>query len=227
MVPLHIGVQHVAKVEELGYEALMIKTWRFLFVVLMISSQMVSMPSDASAGATIDAEFERLKDLGENYEISGVVCEQIARLDYEIEFPAPAYEVVSGISYGDEDGTLGELDVVVFETKSGRAIKLTEVKCWQDKAAALKEARVQQARFRIAVKNAISGQRPLFFKSAKSDAREYAQELFHYVKSFETVSSLGSKIDGFDREIPYSRSELSELRSKLLQCQASGDCKKH
>lgn len=174
------------------------------------------------AFASIDSEFERLKDLGENYEISGVVCEQIARLDYEIDYPAPKYEVVSGIAYGDEDGTLGELDVIVFEKSTGHALIVTEVKCWQDKAAALKEARIQQARF----KNAVKSKRALFFKSTKEDGREYSKEAFAHVNKYESVSSKGSIVDGFDREIPYSRSELSELRSELLQCQAAGDCKK-
>lgn len=194
------------------------KSSQLIFTATVLILQALSTPALAS----IDDEFSRLKDLGENYEISGVVCEQIALFNYQELYPAPTYEVVSGVAYGDDDGTLGELDIVVFESKSGTAQTIAEVKCWEDNRAAMKTAKEQQARFKRSVQ---SGE-PLYFNSTKKSKRIFESELFRKVRFYETVAPLHSKADGFDHEIPYSLTELSELRSRLLQCQAAGDCKK-
>lgn len=188
-----------------------------MFVSFLI--QLFLTESFSFAGP-IDDLVNALKDSGEKFEIVGTICEQAARLDLEREYLAPRFTVETGISYGNQNRTIGELDVIVFDS-SRNALVVAEVKCWKDLGGAIRKARDQRQRFQNTI--------------AQSDPRvrlQDRQHLYHRLSDFMNVSSFlsisqsGGRTFGFDREISLSLDELMEARQRLMQCQRSGACRR-
>lgn len=190
------------------------------FVRLLVISAVLAVPF--TSFATIDDEFQALKNCGRNFEVVGTVCEEVARLQVARQYPADQYTVLTGIAYGDNTRTIGELDVIVFENASGNAVKVSEVKCWKDLGAGLRKARDQRQRF---LKTVRGGGR-LFFQST-DDHREYSHDQFRGVNNFTSMAQKGAKANGYEDELEYSLDELMGLRARMIQCQNSGECKRH
>lgn len=183
-----------------------------LFVVL----------SSVVALAGLGDDFAKLKNSAPDadYEVVGTVCEQVAKLRFEEEFPAGRYTVTTGVEYGDGNRTIGELDVVVLENLTSRVVRVTEVKCWKDFKGALRKAHEQRNRF---IKTLRSGKQ-IRFKSLSSNL-VFKKENFANVKEYMAVAQRGSKNAGFDRELSYELKELMQLRMMMIQCQHQGICR--
>lgn len=182
-------------------------------------SALIALFVSAQALAGLAEDFTSLKNSGSNYEIVGTVCEEVARLRYEEEFPSNRYVVVTGVEYGDGNRTIGELDVVVFEKGSQKVVRVTEVKCWKDPKGALAKAHDQRQRFQ----RTIASGKPVYFRSLHSEYK-FKKDNFMGTKEFMAVSQKGTKAFGFDKELPYDLSELMKLRQMLIECQASRQC---
>ncbi len=181
---------------------------------------LISLFVSFQAFAGIGEDFRDLKDSGINYEIVGSVCEEVLRLRYQEEFPANKYSVVTGIEYGDGSRTVGELDVIVFESNTQKVVRVGEIKCWKDNRSALNKAQSQRKRF---LTHLASGKQ-VFFKSLHSNYK-WNKSHFANFKEMVTVAPRGSKADGFDAELSYELSELMKLRQMLMECQNNGQCK--
>lgn len=188
---------------------------KFLSAFVLFSLALVTVARADSAGDI----FEQLKNSGEKYEIVGTICEQVARLDLQREYPAPRYVVETGISYGNASRTIGELDVIVFDS-SEKAVLVGEVKCWKSLSGGLKKAGAQRARFRDALRG--GGQFRLWDKTHPN----HPLESFKDLKTFVTIAQNGAKAAGYDRELAYSLDDLMAARALLLTCQNSGKCTK-
>lgn len=173
------------------------------------------------AHATLQDEMNALKDTPRSYVDAGAICEEVARLDITKEFPKPQYEVLTGIAYSDNNGTVGELDVIVFDNNTQKAIKIAEVKCWKNLKGGLKKARDQRQRFLTYNK---SGQK-LKFRSTQN-GRAFAQEQFEYATDFISLAQKGSMNSGFDAELNYTLGEMAQLREMMMRCQKEGQCAK-
>lgn len=169
-------------------------------------------------GNSVGDLVERLRDTGEKYEIVGTICEQAAKLDMEREYPAPRYRVETGISYGNWDRTVGELDVVVFDSDDA-AVFIGEVKCWKSYSGALRKARDQRKRFQ----SALTGGAPLSFWHGKDNGHQ--QTSFQGVPVFQAISQKGGMASGFERELSFSLEELMDARAQLVACQRTGKCR--
>lgn len=180
---------------------------------------LISLFSLSAQAGDIRGLVEQLRDSGEDYEIVGVICEQAARLDLAREYPSPRYEVKTGIAYGTQHRTVGELDVIVFDADRS-AVLVGEVKCWRNLNGARKKAANQRQRFLDAM---ASGKPYLFFK--KHDG-SYEHKQFAEVKDFISIAQGGAKEAGFTRELDFSLEELMQARKELLTCQSSGACKR-
>lgn len=172
--------------------------------------------------AGIPEDFEKIKDNGRDLEPTGAICEEIAQLRFSEMYPAPEYEVVTGIQYSDEDGTVGELDLIVFN-KEKVAEVIGEVKCWTNAKSGLKKAEDQRKRFQ---KN-VNSPKALQFKWLNDPSRKLTKTQFNKAKKFVFIAQSGTFADGYDYELPYTLAELMHLRADLLNCQAQGNCKKH
>lgn len=174
------------------------------------------------AFAGLAEDFDQIKDHGRNLEPIGSICEEIAQLRFAEKYPAPDYKVVTGIEYSDSERTLGELDVVVFNTKTNIVDVVAEVKCWKNAKSGLDKAKDQRARF---LKN-VKSSKALKFKWLDDPKLKLTKTQFNKVSQFYSIAQSGSMKSGYDFELPYTLKELMDLREDLLRCQDSGNCKK-
>lgn len=186
------------------------KLQSFMFALIIISSN--------AAFASIEDDYLVLKDSGKNFEVTGTICEEVARLRMAEQFREPEYKVVTGIAYGDGSRTIGELDVIVFNADD-KVVKVGEVKCWRNMASGLKKAKEQRARFLKAIKN----NHGLKFVST-STKEVYRPAQFKGINDFISIAQQGSTSVGFDMELDSTLSSLMELRGRIMQCQNSGQC---
>ncbi|MNK01196.1 hypothetical protein D3C87_189910 [compost metagenome] len=161
--------------------------------------------------------FELLKNSKENYEPIGAICEQVARLELAQEYDQNKYEIIVGIEYADSRQTIGELDVVIFEKATKKAILSAEVKCWNSIEGAKKKATEQRRRF---IRYNTSGYK-LFFESKDMKFEQYQ---FQDIREFIMIAQKGSKKKGFDRELEMSLDDLMALRRRILSCQTYRNC---
>ncbi|MDG0816024.1 hypothetical protein [Bdellovibrio svalbardensis] len=172
--------------------------------------------------ATWAEDFENLKSVPRSYEDSGAICEEIARLDVQKSYPAPQYEVITGISYSDEQRrVIGELDVIVFDKNMNKVIRIAEVKCWKDIRAGLEKAMEQRQRFLKAIRSS----KGLIFRSTSSDVT-YSKEQFEGVSDFITLGQKGTVQAGYGQELEYTLLELHQHRYDMIACQHKGLCVK-
>lgn len=172
-----------------------------------------------SANAGLRDEFLALKHSGKNYQVIGTICEEVARLQLARIYRAPAYTVLTGIAYGNSDRTIGELDVIVFENRTGEAVKVAEVKCWRDMSAGLNKALNQRERFI----RTINSHQTLYFRSTTTN-EYFDQSQFDSIQEFSSMAQRGATRYGYDEELQYSLEELMTLRAMLISCQDRGEC---
>lgn len=177
------------------------------------------MLSASLAFASWEEDFELLKKIPRSYEDSGSICEEVARLQMQREYPKPQYDVVVGIAYGDVQHVIGELDVVIFDNNIQKVIKIGEVKCWKDVRGGLQKAREQRARFLKAVRQPKTTR---FFSTSTKE--NFSAEKFQYVNEFFSMAQKGSVAQGFDREIEYTLQEMHNHRYEMIRCQNQGQC---
>lgn len=182
-----------------------------LFFVILFSS--VSF-----AGGDIEPYFEALRNSGANFEPDGTVCEEIARLEVTKEF-GDAYEVTTGVEYSLGKDTLGELDVVVFERSTHKVVLVAEVKCWKNLQQAMDKLKAQRDRFTW---NLTKHAAHIQFQP--DEGQNFRVEDFQGPFKFRAISQFGGLKHGFEQEIQLTLSEVKQLRSKLLKCQAWGEC---
>lgn len=170
--------------------------------------------------ADIKDDFEDLKNNGLDYTQVGVVCEEVAKLRFQELYPSPQYSVITGVEYSDQDGVVGELDLVVFENKTAVAVVVGEVKCWNNSSKGIIKAMEQRQRFITNVKS----KRALEFKYLKDEDQTFTKTQFNKVEKYHYISQKGTKKAGFDVELPYTLGELMQLREDIMKCQSSRQC---
>ena len=164
--------------------------------------------------------FQRLKQSGVSYQVEGTICEQAARLQLEASYPAPRYQVINDLTYSEGGQTIGELDDVVIDNQTNRAVLVAEVKCWQDFASALRKADKQRQRFLTNMKHP----QGIIVHSRQLD-RDFDVNLISGVKKFITISQAGGESAGFDMCLPYGLEQLMDVRERLIRCQQQGTCR--
>lgn len=173
--------------------------------------------------ANLETDFQAIKNNGRSLVDIGAICEEVAQLDLKRKYNADNYTVLTSIAYSDLDGTVGELDIIVFEKATNTAILVGEVKCWKDMEAGLRKALSQRARFQ---RNVNSSKALTFSWLPNPAAYRLTKQQFNKVRTFVTIAQRGSRSSGYDIELEHSLNDLMELRSRIMQCQAQGTCKK-
>jgi hypothetical protein len=182
---------------------------------VLLSALFVSL----SAFAGWNEDFAILKDIPRDYQDAGSICEEVARVDMMRQYPAPQFNVEVGIAYGDEERTIGELDVIIFDNNTNKVYKIGEVKCWKDLSGALDKAKDQRARFVRSIHSNV----PLRFRSTSS-GKVYDADQFRYVADFFSIAQKGAEKRGFDVELEYTLAELKQFRKDMIHCQNKGEC---
>ncbi|MGE3262008.1 MAG: hypothetical protein AB7K68_09535 [Bacteriovoracia bacterium] len=165
--------------------------------------------------------FALLRDSGENMTVVGTICEQVARLELMKDYPENRYAITNGIAYGRNRATEGELDVVVFEKPTMKAVLVGEVKCWSNFNSAKNKANKQRSRFLSVI-----GTGDDVNLWATKNGQHYSKSQFASVTNFISISSEGADRAGFDMALEMDLQELMELRQQIMSCQANGSCRK-
>lgn len=177
----------------------------------------------AFAFANLETDFQAIKNNGRSLVDIGSICEEVAQLDMKRKYNEDDYTVLTSIAYSDLDGTVGELDIIVFEKATNTAILVGEVKCWKDMGAGLRKALSQRARFQ---RNVNSSKALTFSWLPNPSAYRLTKQQFNKVRTFTTIAQKGSRSAGYDMELEHSLEDLMELRSRIMQCQSKGECKR-
>ncbi len=188
---------------------------RLLGFCLFFLFSIVSSFNVTHAISDLDSAFEALKESPEDFKIAGTVCEQVARLELEEQFPPESYTIENGITYTQDGRILGELDVVVFsKTESSPVVLIGEVKCWQNQAGALRKAGQQRRKFRDAIRFHAP---EIEFYLRLDPSKRYQSQQFASHPPFWLISSQEGAEVGFDWNLSFSLPELNQLRQRLLK----------
>lgn len=163
--------------------------------------------------------FEQIKNVPISYDPEGAVCEQVARVELQKEFPIEQYDVVVGIDYALKNRVLGEMDMVVFDKRTNNVVLVSEVKCWKSFKDGLAKAMEQRGLFTWVLQN-----NPQTVKLTSHEGRIVSPEQFLANKNYQTISQFGGVKYGFDKELPYTLVELKRLRTMLLRCKVWSGC---
>lgn len=175
-----------------------------------------------NAYAGLSEDYHQLKNTGRDFSIIGTICEQVAQLRFAERYQEPEYRVITGIAYSDQERTLGELDLIVFNNSNNQAEVIAEVKCWKDAKGGLKKAREQRQRFLTNVRSS----KALTFRYLDNPSERFTKTQFNKTEQFISISQKGTMKAGFDYEMDYTLDELMQLRADIMACQNSGECKK-
>jgi hypothetical protein len=169
----------------------------------------------------LNSVFEDLRNTSEKYEIKGTVCEQVARLELEQQYPSNEYTVENNIAYSQHGQVLGELDVVVFRKYDARVILIGEVKCWHNVGESLQKAVAQREKFRKYLRNGGHG---IDFYKTTGPVVHFNPSQFRDIPPYILIAQQEGNEVGFDLALPYTLRELMELRDLLVRCQMIGEC---
>lgn len=184
-----------------------------------ISLLLVSLSSFAG----LNEDYEALKNSGRDFEPTGAICEEIARLRFAEKYPEPEFTAVTGIQYldGKTNQTIGELDLVVFDNATQVAKIIGEVKCYTSPKSGIKKAKDQKLRFH---KN-VHSSKALTFKWLWDPSKKLTKMQFNKTNVFLFIGQDGTQKHGYNVELPYKLEELMQLRQDIMACQASNQCK--
>jgi len=188
---------------------------------MKLKSALLVLFYGAFAFAGLAEDFEKIKNNARDLEPTGAICEEIAQLRFSEMYPAPDYEVITGVQYDDETGTIGELDLIVLN-KDKVAEVIGEVKCWTNAKSGLKKAADQRKRFQ----RYVNSPKALKFKWLNDPSRKLTKTQFNKAQKFVFIAQSGTIADGYDYELPYTLRELMHLRTDILNCQFQGNCQK-
>ncbi len=190
---------------------------KFLTAFFFLSYSTIAL----STPQQLEDDFDTLKSIPNDYTVFGTICEQVAQLRMEEVYDHDDYEVVTGIVYENHSWTLGELDVVVFDRFTQKAIVIAEVKCWRNLNKAQRKAQRQLNRFKHAIRD---GHKVNHIFEGDDRLHEFSREQFMDDPQYLTISQEGGKSCGFDMNLGLSLDEVKSLRNKLISCQRRGEC---
>jgi hypothetical protein len=136
-------------------------------------------------------------------------------------YPEDKYIITGDVEYSLGGNTVGELDVIILDRNTNKAVLLEEVKCWKDLDNAMVKATGQRDRF---LWNLAKSPRSMIFTSY--DGRTYSADQFQGNIPFKFVGQAGALKKGYDVELDLNLRELGQLRMMVLKCQQNGQCAK-
>ena len=173
------------------------------FLVICLASLVLSFSNTFAVSKQSREYFEQLKDLPiDDVSDVGKVCERVAELQLEREFPLGSYLIIPNVVYEKEENKenrvrLGELDIVVVSKADSKVVLIAEVKCWQNRSKAARKAKKQLNRFqrtisdRLVRRNSVSSAESMEgleddASSAASMSEEEEEDRFDEIMIFLT-----------------------------------------
>lgn len=170
-------------------------------------------PDPANRDAILLGYQRQIRDLDFNWRQVGSVLEALGYRRLEALFPAPRYAIYHGLQYHDSTGrTLGEIDLLVFDTEANLVAAVYECKISGNPRRALEHAEEQLARFRDALRHHDVAR----FTPTGGPTRAWIAADFRELRDFRTVGGANTARQGYDLEIDLSRAEADQLQAMLL-----------
>ena len=164
----------------------------------------------------IDEAFEKLKNKDIRLSNHGYVCEELAMIYIKKLYDPELYTVHNGIVYKGNSGVIGELDVVIINNETNKAIMIGEVKCKTRVFSAIQKAKKQLKRF---TDNIGTKSIELYLYADKNQTFERENFLNKLEKRY--ISFKGTTKKGFSDELLLTLDSVKSLLHKL-KCYKSG-----
>jgi len=194
--------------------------WNSMLALTLVTFASVISTPWTSHAIGLDAAFEKLKHEKDDFVNTGAVCEYVARLELQEDYPVNRFEIDIGVSYIAGDQVLGELDVVIRDRKTGTIPAIGEVKCWKNLKSGLEKAQEQEARFREALLSGGLNPAPAvsFTRFVEGGELPVSIQAGSFPASLDHISigQNGAKKVGYDRELEMTLEQLMELRKRLM-----------
>jgi hypothetical protein len=192
-----------------------------------VSSLFVSalLCSTAFAGEpTVESDYQKLSQIPAKYEVFGTICEYLAALRLEDQYPKSKYSIEVGIEYRAGGRTVGEIDVVVFRKSDKEAVAVGQVKCRKNMGSARSHANEQNERFRSTMSGSGQHSGAVTFRStSKPDLVVTAEQMDEIADYFTAAQAPGAQ-NGWTMDVGHDLDTVSDMRDRLLACQGSGEC---
>lgn len=174
--------------------------------------------ADAAAYAAWQSAYvNQLRNISVNYQVEGAICEQVARLELEREYPRAEYRIDVNLTYGLANQVLGELDIVVTARYSDAVVLVGEVKCWTEPGRAQAKGSAQRVRFMDHLQTT-----PALW--VRHENRYLKMSRFDGLRDFILIGPRGTRSHGFERELRLGLADLMDLRRTMMACQKAGEC---
>ena len=179
-------------------------------VVSLFALSTASVFSLAPRKNLIKKAFESIKDKDFRTNNHGYLCEQLAIDSFKKKYPDPKYQIWNSIVYFNGGGIIGELDLVVYNSKSKKAEVVGEVKCKSRPYSALKKAHDQLDRF-------LSNKSGKSVRFVDACTKKVVNKKIFSGKSISdvTVSYNGTVKKGFTYELELTFPEIKILHKKV------------
>ncbi len=183
--------------------------------------------SNLYATADLDAAFLNLGREVQSVYQRGKVCENLALLNLSQKFSKRYHTLLANLSYASNGQTLGELDILVLNSRSDKVIAVYEVKCSESKkarTASKNKAKRQLRRF----KQYVVEQRKLSqaehqacmivlhtsqSQIKKISCNKFIKTRYVYIHPREHLKSAGGAIE--DEDFGFTMSQVKSLQRRL------------
>ena len=190
-----------------------------MILLLNFESYFSSYRIIASPAQNIKYLIQNLKKI-ENSKCVGNICEHIAKMILLEKYPPETHIILKNINYSIAPYN-GELDIVVVDKLSSKAIIVAEVKCKKNLRKASDEADKQLLRFKNAInhfrrrkKEESNFKALLKTKDSKNNLLNF--DNFYPLPKMIKISYRSQNSSNFDfQSIPYSRKEILSISRKI------------
>ncbi len=162
--------------------------------------------------------FESLRNVDDDFVNTGTICEHVAKLEVQGQYPESRFDTFVGVTYRVGQEVIGELDLVVRDRSLRKVVLVGEVKCWRDLRAGLEKAHEQEARFRETLVEQQRMGEPVEFVKFLPHGKtvEFDSSEFDSAVEYIAIAQNGSRRVGFDQELELSLEDLMQLRKQIL-----------
>lgn len=150
----------------------------------------------------------------------GKLCEFIAKTIVEQKYSPKRYDIKTNIAYEDPSHRpLGELDIVVFDSVSKKALLVIEVKCRKNHEKALVQAKRQLRRFKSMVQK--SSYEPENLIIARGD-ETFATDLFKGAKTRVMMPKRCDTCELSEHEFDVTLADIAKLQQSIAHSLSNG-----
>jgi hypothetical protein len=181
----------------------------FFFLALSLSCTSVF-------ARTMQDAYDHLKGTLPRGATLGMVCEQLAKWKFSEMYPEPKFDVETGIEYRDTTGrTVGELDLVIFDRRTGNVKLVGETKCKNEHRR--KEAKKLASRQLHRLRTFLNLDPNLSFTSTIRRGVRYSVEQFYGYIKYAIILPRSETAHSNVNDLDFSLDQIRGLHRRLVR----------